>query len=1108
MKPSFVLPILLFSLIEAAAAADSLAVQPQWDVTAARGETRRIDFTTDEGTWMSVDVSPDGRWIVFDLLAHIYRVPVEGGEAESLTQASGVALNFQPRYSPDGRTIAFISDRGGQNNLWVMNADGSEPRPVFTNLEVRAFEPVWTPDGKSILVRQQQGERWASHSCETLRCQIWKYPRDGGQGVPLTDAKIQAGWPSVSPDGRFVYFYEWMGGRELLTGIYQLRRLDLQTKDVAEVTSGKIGYRWGSASGGDAYAPEVSPDGRWLAFARRMPFGRISFKGHEYGPRTALWLRDLRTGEERPLMDPIEQDMSEDFGTAKILPAYHWTRDARWIVLSQGGKLRRVEVASGRIETIPFKARVQRTISQQAFAPLEIADDEFPVRFLRWATTSPDGKHLTFQAVGRNWIMDLPHGKPRRLTSASFGASEFAPAWSPDGRWVVFTSWDDVEGGHVWRVPARGGQPRRLTVEPGEYLNPAWSLDGRQLVMLRGAGVTRRHRGLFHNPWYEIVTMPVAGGPARAVSRIGQPGYRRQLPRPVFGPGGRIYFPQRLTESKGTPFALVSILNDGSDRREHMTFPYADEIVPSPDGKWVAFNEGDNIYMTPFPSQTTGAPAVPVDKASSHASVETLSREGGLFPWWRDAKTLEFASGARYFAHHIDTGRTESVDIDLRLPRARAQGTVALRGARLITLEDRKVIEGGTLVVRNGRILCVGAAGTCDVSGVRRVIDVAGKTIIPGLIDMHAHLHYDFRGIVPRHAQTPAIYLAYGVTSLMDPSPWSQDFFPAAESIEAGELTGPRSFSTGEPLYMGDGARQNDLKSYDVTDREITRLKSWGATSIKQYLQPRREQRQWISDVARKRGLMVTAEGGGSDITYMLGMIMDGHTGWEHALNEMPIYSDVARFMGQANAVYSATLGVSPTYPSWNIEYFLAKRDLRDNDKLLLWKPWQELAPLLQRRVLAPEASYNFPLLAQGMADIIAAGGHATIGGHGEMQGLGTHWELWMAASALGPMGALEVASRQGAYFLGLEHETGSLKAGKLADLVILDANPLENIRNTASIRYVMKDGRLYDGTTLDEIWPQARPYGPRPWRDPDSLRDDVLPIDLLSDPSATPPSP
>ena len=130
--------------------------QEKWDITVPRGNTREISFTTEQGTWMSVDISPDSSWVVFDLLGHIYRLPASGGRAVSLTQNSGMAVNSHPRISPDGREIAFVSDRGGQDNLWVMAADGSSPRPVFADMNARVAEPTWSPDGKQILVIRRE----------------------------------------------------------------------------------------------------------------------------------------------------------------------------------------------------------------------------------------------------------------------------------------------------------------------------------------------------------------------------------------------------------------------------------------------------------------------------------------------------------------------------------------------------------------------------------------------------------------------------------------------------------------------------------------------------------------------------------------------------------------------------------------------------------------------------------------------------------------------------------------------------------------------------------------------------------------------------------------
>jgi hypothetical protein len=258
-------------------------------------------------------------------------------------------------------------------------------------------------------------------------------------------------------------------------------------------------------------------------------------------------------------------------------------------------------------------------------------------------------------------------------------------------------------------------------------------------------------------------------------------------------------------------------------------------------------------------------------------------------------------------------------------------------------------------------------------------------------------------------------------------------------------------------------------------------------------MQPRRDQRQWVSDVARRRGLMVTAEGG--DLAYNLGMIMDGQTGWEHPMSYAPFYSDVATFFGQANTVYSPTAVVGGAGP-WNDEYFFGERDVWKDAKLRLWMPWRQLIPHSRRRMLRPSTDYTYPIMAQTLADLIAQGGHGAIGAHGQQHGLASHWEVWMYATALGAHGALELASSGGAYFLGATEDIGTIRSGKLADLIVLNANPLEDIRNTTTIQWVMKGGVLYDGMTLDEIWPRQRPYGARPWVDEAALRSDARPID------------
>jgi imidazolonepropionase-like amidohydrolase/Tol biopolymer transport system component len=855
----------------------------------------------------------------------------------------------------------------------------------------------------------------------------------------------------------------------------------------------------------------VSPDGRWLAFARRIPDGTIEWKGLKFGPRTALWLRDLQSGAERVVMDPIEQDQGEGMKVSRDLPGYAWSRDSRSILITQGGRIRRLDVQSGTVTTIPFTARVKRTISEQAYSEQEWNDDRFTVKFPRWASASPDGRRLAFQAAGRIWLMDLPNGNPRRLTNDTFAPLEMSPSWSPDGTMIAFASWADEDLGQIWIAPAAGGQPRQITRTAGEYLNSLWSPDGREVVFIRGSGATARGRTVSNNLFYDLVRVPAAGGEIAMIATVNRPYNagrplmpRRPIVQASFGPDGRLYYPETSgPEGDETRdfTEIKSVRLDGGDPRVHLRFPYADEAVISPDGKWLAFQEGDNVYLMPFPLQGTGATTVRIDKRRGQLQVTQISTEGGNYPRWRNASTLEFVSGPRFYVHDVTTSNTEITAIALELPRYRANGTIALTGARIITLDQRKVIDRGTIVVKNGRITCVGA---CTTAGAAKVVDLKGKTIVPGFIDMHAHHHRDHEGVLPKKNWESAIYMAHGVTTTLDNSMWSHNVFPTAEMVEAGVTIGPRTFSTGDPLYSGDATRQNELTSYDVAEQNVARLQSWGAVNLKQYMQPRRDQRQWISDVARKRKMRVTAEGG--DLEYNLSMMMDGQTGWEHPMPYAPLYDDAAKFFGLAKTVYSVTFLVGGTGP-WNEEFFYQDSDVWRDERLRRWTPWRMLIPGTRRRMLRPATDYSFPMLAQGLADIVAHGGYGSIGSHGQQHGLGSHWETWAAASAMGPMGALEVASLHAAHFLGLERHLGSITTGKIADLVVLNSNPLENIRNTKDIQYVMKAGVLYDSMTLDEIWPRPRPYGKTYWVNPDALRTDTRGVDYWDKKPATPTS-
>ncbi len=308
------------------------------------------------------------------------------------------------------------------------------------------------------------------------------------------------------------------------------------------------------------------------------------------------------------------------------------------------------------------------------------------------------------------------------------------------------------------------------------------------------------------------------------------------------------------------------------------------------------------------------------------------------------------------------------------------RGALALRNARVITMQGDQVFDRGDVIIVDGRITAVGRSGTVAVPPSAHVLDLRGKTIIPGLVDARAQPSQ------PQRHPAAARLRDGGAAGARrrrrcDNSMWSQNIFPQSELVEAGDVVGPRVYSTGDPLYAGDSSRHNELKSLENTRDEVRRLKAYGAVSLKQYMQPERRQRQWVSEVARDEKLMVTAEGG--DLLYILSMVMDGQTGWEHPIPQTPIYGDVAKFMGQAKAFYSATLVVAGPGP-WGDQFWTQDRDLWTDPKLQRFAPWRKLEAHTRQRDLRPATDYTFPLLAQGLADIVAAGGHGAIGAHGQ----------------------------------------------------------------------------------------------------------------------------
>ena len=1092
------------------------AKPPRLDVNAEPADARHVSFTTEEGTWMSLDVSPDGRTVVFDLLGDLYRMPIAGGAAERLT--SGPAYDDAPRFSPDGRSLAFCSDRGGNMNLWIMPADGGAPRPLTEDKDAVWSSPAWTPDGLYVLARREDTTRAGIPPVE-----LWMVHRDGGGGVKVIgkDKVHNAAGPQASPDGRYLYF----SGRQRrfsydpqMAGLWNLFRFDRVTGEMLKMT--------GSQDGG--LRPTLTHDGRRLAYARR-----------EDG-KTILVLRDLDGGDERVLARGLTGDEEEGFAQMDLLPGIAFTPDDRALLYWNAGRIHRLEVATGRDEVVPFRAEVSLSLRPLDRVEVPVGrDDAVHARLLRWPTQSPDGRTLAFEALGKVWLADVKEGKagtPRRLTKGT--AREYAPAFSPDGKWIAFVTWTDRDLGQVVKVPAEGGEARRLTRQAGHYINPAWSPKGDRVAIVVGTGAEKRGEQPDDDPYYEIAWVPSAPGPEGAplnrVTAVATVEALRYHPIPAWSPdGGRLFF-EEPSPGGGTPdepprVDLVSVRLDGTDKRRHLRFGQVEDAVPSPDGAWVAFVSADEVYVTPLPEAGSEPVAIALEKGA--VPVYRLSAEGGGYLSWTDGgrgilwgmastfyrqsldrvreAALEKAAKARLKAAAGDKAAAndkgpagdqgaaggeegsdepvgpppQAIAIRLDVPRARPKGSILLRNARVITMKGDEVLPRADILVQGDRIAAVGAAGSVTAPAGAATFDLDGKTVIPGLVDVHAHMHYSAFEVFPEEKWEYVANLAYGVTTTHDPSAHSIDVFAQAEMVESGDMIGPRIYSSGDVLYGGQqAAAYTKVDGPEDALRAVRRMKAYGAHWLKVYQQPRREQRIWFLDAARQEGIGATMEGAGelhTDVTNYL----DGFTGEEHAI-PVALFNDMITLVSKAGTTYTPTLLVAYGGPAAEL-YWYQHRNPHDDERLRRFSPHEELDKWGRRRPWVPDDEFHFPVVAAGAARVARAGGRVGLGAHGQLQGLGAHWEMWSftAGDGMTAMEALRTATWSSAEALGFGKDLGTIEAGKLADLAVIDGDPLADIHLSANVAYTMKNGVLYDAATMDEAWPERRTLAPFFWR-------------------------
>ena len=1035
----------------------ALTQEKKWDVAnpSSNWDFKETSFETDEGTWMNLDVSPDGKEIVFDLLGDIYTMPISGGKAKALR--AGLPYEVQPRFSPDGKYISFTSDAGGGDNIWIMKRDGTAAKQVTKENFRLLNNAVWTPDSQYLVARKH-----FTSSRSLGAGEMWMYHISGGKGIQLTKRRNDqqdAGEPNISSDGRYLYFSEDMypGGffqynKDPNSQIYVIKRYDLETGKLENVTGGP----------GGAARSQVSHDGKHLAFVKRVR------------EKSVLYLRNLETGEEWPVYDQLDKDQQEAWAIFGVYPNYSWTPDDKHLIFWAKGKINKLNISTLEINAIPFSAKVDLKIAETVKFKQEVSPDVFEVKVLRNAVTSPDGKTLIFNALGHLWKKDLPKGKPVRLTNDMDFESE--PAFSPDGNELVYVTWNDETRGAIYTLQWKDkkAKPVKVSTEKGIYRTPAYSPDGKKIVYQKESGNSHQGFSFAENPG--LYWMNADGGEPHLITKEGAyPTFTKDGKRVFYQTGGYIF--GNITKK------LKSVRLDGGDVRTVFKSKYAHRIVPSPDNQWVAFIQLHQAYVAAMPQ--TGQ-TIDLDPKSTSYPVAQLSRDAGInLHWSGDSKKIHWTLGNEYFTSEIKNKfdfvagapetlpaiDTTGVKVSLIVKTDKPEGRLAFTGARIITMEGDQVIERGTIIVNGNTIEAIGAEGTINIPANAKVYDVSGKTIMPGIVDAHAHLGAFRYGLSPQKHWQYYANLAFGVTTTHDPSANTEMVFAQSEMVKAGQMIGPRIYSTGTILYGADGDIKAVINSLDDARSALRRTKAFGAFSVKSYNQPRREQRQQVMQAARELGIMVYPEGG-STFFHNMTMIMDGHTGIEHNIPVAPIYQDVVNLWSASETGYTPTLVVN--YGGLNGEYYWYQHtNVWEHKRLNTFYPRGMLDSRSRHRTMIPEEEYKngHILVSEGAKKLTDRGVKVNLGAHGQLQGLGAHWELWMLAQGgMTNLEALRAATLNGAQYIGMGDEIGSLKAGKLADFIVLDKNPLENIRNSDSVIYTIINGRMYDASTMHEI--------------------------------------
>jgi Tol biopolymer transport system component/imidazolonepropionase-like amidohydrolase len=962
----------------------------------------------EEGTNFALAVSPDGSQIVIDLQGTLWLLPAEGGDAEALTD--GLGDDRLPDWAPDGSRILFQSFRNGSWDLWTISPDGSGLEPL-TRSPYDDREPVWSPDGRRIAFASDRSDNY----------DLWILSTSDGQLNRITQDAADDTMPCWSPDGLSLAFISERGDE----GETELWKIDIESGRESKVAE----------FGGKAASPSWSRDGTRIAI-RLVHYLPLTLMGSRFdeGMTSELILVPVDGSETMRL--PAGDDVFP------FRPA--WTEEGE-IVYSADGEIRRLAIETKEREDIPFRAAVhlEGPSYRRREARLTEPDEVSPVRGIVRPVVSPDGTHIAFTALGDIWMAPSGGGTPKPLTRDEYLDSD--PSWSPDGKRVVFAS--DRDGSMDLWVKDIGSSLQsgaiKRTADVGEELTPSWSPDGKWIAYLdeqsdvhivdaEGGGASRR-----------ICETKGASIPSWSSDS-------RHLAFAVLEP-----FSGRYREG----FNRIKVISIETEEETVLPVPEknfgtrdGDGPVWSPDGTAMAFAMDGGIWILPV--TPSGEPTAEPRKV--------IDEPGDFLAWWPDSKRLLYLSSEGVKQADLMTGRPETVSLPLNYRAASAGGALLIKGAKLIDGTGAAPRENVDIFVEGNRVQSIEPARD-EIPEDARVIDATGKTVIPGLIDAHTHLGLPAWG--SRHGR---VWLAYGVTSIRTMADPIFRVLEERESITSGRRVGPRIFTAGFALD-GDRVYYNGYLSVEDDAElrvELDRILDLEIDLVKTYVRLTDARQKLVVEEAHRRGVYVTSH----EVYPAVAFGIDGiehirgtsRRGFSPKVTDLRrTYRDVRDLIVQSGVYFTPTLLIQGGF---RLAVAREPQILEEPRLVALYPEWAR-AWFSSPRVgsVAERAEVMGPLF-ETIDAVARSGGNVLAGTDSPIvpYGLSLILEIEMLSEAgLGPLGAIQSATRLAAEALGAEKDLGTVEPGKIADLVILSEDPTVDVRNLRTTEHVIQNGRL-----------------------------------------------